>query len=788
MNGMHAIDRKLLRDFRRLWAQVLAIALVLACGVAILITSFGMYRALDDTRTAYYERNRFADVFSAARRAPLSLLGEIAAIPGVQGVETRVTGDVILDIPGRPEAAVGRVLSLPDLNEPHLNLPLLRSGRWPETLSEIAVNEPFARANGFVPGDVISANLNGRKRDLTITGTLLSPEFIYTLGPGALMPDNRTFGIMWMRRGGAAAAFDMVGAFNEVSLTVDATVRIEAVTHALDDLLDPFGGLGAYARDQQQSNAFIDAEIQQLRSMAMILPPVFFGISAFLVAMVMGRIVTLERSEIGLLKALGYSDVEICIHYLMLAGLIAVAGIGIGWAAGTWLARGLAELYAGFFDFPFVIFRIPLWIYGLAGVLAVATTTLGAARSALMAARLAPAIAMQPPAPPKFRQTWMDRAMARARLSQPTVMILRSLTRWPMRSALTSLGLSMAVAAVMTASFMTDGLDYIIDSAFYKSNRQHAMLLFSQDVPVSALQEVARLPGVRQVEGQQIHAAILRHRHHEKRVAIEARMPAPDLSRVVSLDGATLDAPPGGILLSERLAAQLDLVAGDVVSAEFLSGKRGTFDLTVTGVVPQYFGLGAYVDHAYLNRLFRQAPRISTANVTVDEARIDDLHAAIKDIPKLTGTIMMTQTRRSFQDTIRQNVTIMTTVYVTIAVLISVGVGYNSARIQLSERARELASLRILGFGRAQVSYILVGELMLLAVLAQPMGWLLGRLFTGLMVQGFSSDLYSLPLILRPATFSFASLVVLTATFVAAMMVRRRLDRMDLVVVMKTRE
>ncbi|MEH6645977.1 ABC transporter permease [Sulfitobacter sp.] len=785
---MHAIDRKLLRDFRRLWAQVLAIALVLACGVAILLTSFGMYRALEDTRTAYYERNRFADVFAATRRGPLSLLGEIEAIPGVQNVEMRVTGDVILDIPDRVEPAVGRILSLPDGDEPRLNLPILRSGRWPETMSEIAVNAPFALANGFVPGDTLAANINGRKRDLTITGTLLSPEFIYTLGPGALMPDNRTFGILWMRRTEAAAAFDMVGAFNGVSLTVDSTAHVEAIIDALDDLLAPFGGLGAYGRYQQQSNAFIDAEIKQLRSMAMILPPVFFGISAFLVAMVMGRIVTLERSEIGLLKALGYSNLEICIHYLMLAGLIALTGIVIGWASGTWLARELVVLYAGFFDFPFLIFHVSLWIYGLAGLLAVTTTTLGAARSALIAARLAPAIAMQPPAPPKFRRNWIDRAMARARLSQPTVMILRSLTRWPVRSAMTSLGLSLAVAAMMTASFMTDGLDYVIDSAFYQSNRQHAMLLFAQDVPVSVLQEVARLPGVRQVEGQQYQAAKIRYRHHEKRVVVEARMPGPDLSRIIVLDGTTVDAPAGGILLSERLAGQLEVGENDVITVEFLSGNPGTYDLIVAGVVPQYLGLGAYVDHAYLNRLFRQAPRISTAIVTLDETRFDELYTAIKDIPKLTGTIMMTQTRRSFQETIRQNVNIMITVYVIIAVLISIGVAYNSARILLSERARELASLRILGFSRAQVSYILVGELMILAVIAQPIGWMLGRVLSELMVRGFSSDLFSLPLILKPATFSTASLIVLASTLAAVLVVRRRLDRLDLVAAMKTRE
>lgn len=786
--AMHAIDRKLLRDFRRLWAQALAIAIVLACGVAILITSFGMYRALDETRDAYYERNRFADVFANARRAPMRLVRQIEEISGVQAVEARVTGTVILDLPDRIETAVGSILSLPEIGQPRLNVPLLRTGRLPTATGEIAVNEPFALANGFALGDQFDANLNGRKQTLTITGTLLSPEFIYTLGPGALMPNNRTFGILWMPRGSAEAAFDMVGAFNEISLTVDSRTQLAPVLDALDGLLDPYGGLGAIERKDQLSNAFIDAEIAQLRSMAFILPPVFFGISAFLVAMVMGRIIALERSEIGLLKALGYTDVEICVHYLLLAGLIAVAGILIGWAAGTWLARALAELYAGYFDFPFLIFHVSLWVYGVSAVLALLTAALGASRSALRAARLAPAVAMQPPTPVRFRQTLIDRVMAAARLSQPTIMILRSLTRWPGRSALTSLGLALAVASVMTSSFMGDSLDEIIDLAFYQSNRQHAMLLFAEDAPLSVLQDVARLPAVRQVEGQQYHAAIMRNEHYEKRVSIEARLPAPDLSRVVIAGGAVLDAPPGGIVLSRRLATQMHVSPGDSLEVEFLSGRQGTHELTVSALVDQYFGLGAYMDLGYVNQLFRQSPRISVANVTLDDMQINDLHAAIKDIPELTGTIMMTQTRRSFQDTIRQNVIVMNTIYMIIAVLITIGVAYNSARVQLSERARELASLRILGFTRGQVSYILVGETMLLALLAQPLGWALGRLFTGAMVNAFSSDLYALPLILKPATFSTASLVVLAAALGSVLLVRRRLDTMDLVAVMKTRE
>ncbi|WP_299732651.1 FtsX-like permease family protein [uncultured Tateyamaria sp.] len=787
---MQAIDRKLLRDFKRLWIQALAIALVLACGVAILLTSVGMYTALSETRTAYYERNRFADVFAVARRAPLSLLSEIAQIDGVLGVEARISGEAILDIPGRTRTAVGHILSYPETADPVLNVPLLVSGRFPDPLStdEIVVNAPFAQANGFVEGDSFSANLRGQKRELTIVGTVLSPEFIYTIGPGAMMPDNAVFGIIWMPERAAAAAYDMTGAFNDVSLSLAAGMQTAPAIDALDTLLEPFGGLGAYDRSTHQSDAFLDAEIDQLKGMAAILPPIFFGISAFLVSMVMGRIIALERSEIGLLKAIGYSNTEICLHFLMLAGLIAVVGVGVGWIAGTILARDTAAQYAEFFNFPFVIFRVSYWVYAAAGLVGLFTTSLGAAQAALKAAKLAPAIAMQPPAPPRFKRSFIDVAMARMRLAQSTVMILRSLLRWPLRSFLTSLGLALAVASVIAATFINDALDEIVDLAFYQTNRQDVMVLFAQDVPEAAVENVRHLPGVLQTEGQQAHAAILRHGHRTKRTAVESRRPGNDLSRVLDADGRRIDVPPGGIVLSYRLAAHLDVQAGDSIEVEFLSGRRETFALRVVDLVELRFGLGAYMDFESMNAMFRQAPRVSIVNVTLDDTRIEALHAAIKDTPEISGLVEMNENRQSFQDTVEQNIVVMNTIYIGIAVLITVGVSYNAARIQLSERARELASLRILGFGRGEVSYILIGEMMLIALIAQPFGWLIGAWIAQLMSTSFTSDLYSIPLVLRPATFTTASLVVLCAAFVSVMIVRRRLDRLDLVSVMKTRE
>ncbi|MDJ0826378.1 MAG: FtsX-like permease family protein [Rhodobacter sp.] len=787
---MRALEKKLFRDFLKLWAQGLAIALVLACGVSIFLMSFGMFLALTETRDTYYERNRFGDVFAALRRAPKSLIPEIAAIEGVYTVEPRVTGLAILDLPGKVESAVGQLISLPVSGPPALNVPLMRSGRLPDpqATGEVLVNEPFAQANGYELGDVFFANLNGQKRALTITGTALSPEFIYTIGPGDMMPDNEGFGILWMPEPALSAAFDMDGAFNDVSLKLSRDANVDEVIDSLDVLLDPYGALGGHDRALQISNAFIDGELRQLQSMAYVLPPVFFAITVFLVNMVIGRIVALERAEIGLMKAIGYSDVEICLHYLALAGLIALVGVAAGFGLGTWFSHGLAVLYADFFNFPYVIFSVSADAYILSGGLGFATAAVGAIRAALGAARLPPAVAMSPPAPPNYKQSLFDKALALARLAQPTIMILRNLVRWPLRSGLTALGLALAVAVLVASAFFEDALDEMVDTAFHKSNRQDAILILAEEAPVRALDDIARLPGALQVEGQLIYSAILRSGHLEKRVAVEGRPATADLAQIVDADGQVIAAPSEGIVLSERLAGQLEVRPGDAVTIAFLSSRRETHEVPVAGIVTQYLGLAAYMETGALDHLMRQSPRISLANLTLDFAQEDAFHEAVKDIPGLAGTVMLGDTLESFQETIERNINISTVIYVAIAVLITVGVTYNSVRIQLSERARDLASLRILGFTRGEVSYILIGETAVLVLLAQPLGWLLGTALAAAMVAGFESDLYSIPLVLNRDTFTWASCVVLAASVAAALVVRRRLDTLNLIQVMKTRE
>ncbi|MBF9033282.1 FtsX-like permease family protein [Rhodobacterales bacterium HKCCE2091] len=788
---MHArtLDLKLLRDLRRLWAQALAIAVVLACGVAVLLISVGMSGALDRSRAAYYERNTFADLFARATRAPDTLTPELRLVPGVRDVETRISNFVILDLPGRIRPATAQIVSIPEAGSARLNTPFLVEGRWPRpgAPGEVVVNAPFARAHGYHSGDRFTANVGGTRLELTVTGAALSPEFIYTIGAGAMMPDPTSHGIIWMPRDAAAAAFGMTGAFNDVVFSLERGATPEAAIDAIDALLDPYGGTGAHDRSDQISHAFLDAEIEQLRVMAWVLPPVFLLISAFLVNMVIGRIVALERAEIGLLKALGYSDRSVMVHYLLLAGLVALIGVGIGWGLGGYLSRRMAELYARFYDFPELIFGISWNTYALSALAAFAASAVGAVRSALSAARLSPAAAMGPAPPPTFRQGGFDRLMTRLRLPQTDMMIFRSITRWPVRAGTSLLGYALGTSVLVASNFFPDSLDRLIEVAFDVTNRQDVILTFPSDAPAQAVVDARGLPGVMQAEGHQWLEATFRNGHRTENATIQGIVPGNDLTRIPGRGGA-VEPPDHGILLTDSLLSRLGLAVGDRVEVELTGRLDRPVELVVAGAVPQYLGPFGYASSETIDRLLDRDPLVSSVNVTLDPARADDFHAAVKESPALGGAILLSDNRRAFEDTLAANITVMSLIYIGLGAAIAIGVAYNSARIQLSERARELASLRILGFHRWEVSWILVGEAMLLAILAQPLGWWIGHGVAALMTSSFSSDLYVLPLVLQPSTYAGASLVSLGAALGAVLMVRRRADRLDLVAVMKTRE
>ena len=785
-----ALDRKLLRDLRRIWAQSLAIALVMACGVMIMVLSYASLHTLMETRDAYYERNRFADVFVGARRVPIEIADEIARLDGVGTVDTRIAEYVVLDMPEMMEPAMARLISLPRFGAPVLTVPKLRGGQIPAPLDpdEVAVSEPFANAHGLRPGDTFRAILGGRMRELRVSGTMLSPEYLYTMGPASLFPDDRRFGIIWMNHEAAAAAFDLDGAFNDLALSLTPGANPATVIAAIDDLLEPFGGTGAHGRDQQSSHAFLQQELDQLGAMAWIMPPIFFFVAAFLVNMVLGRLIALERQQIGLMKAVGYSTREVATHYLKMSIGIAIAAIAIGWAAGALLADLLTVLYGEYFRFPYLVGVPSTWPYAISALLALATVLAGAIRAVWTTIRLRPAVAMSPPAPPKFSQGIVDHVGRGLRLRQTTMMILRSLTRWPGRAAVTLAGVSASVAVLVGSFFFFDAVQVMMEDMFTLSNRQQMTLTLSQAQTVAVLDDARTLPGVLQVEhGYSVPVRLTSGPRH-KLLGLEARAAGAELVRLLDRDGKAIPVPPAGLLVPEMLAAELQVREGDMVAVEFLAETRETHLMPVSTVSRQSPSQAVYIDETTLFELLRMSPRVNRLHLLVDDEALPRLYAQIKEMPAISGVALWREVRAQFNEQLEESLFTMVFIYSTLGILITVGVVYNAARIQLSERSYELASLRVLGFSRGEVSYVLVGEIMLLSVIGLPLGWLAGYGFAALSAAGLSSELVNIPLVVSRQTYAWATVIVFLSALVSVLVVRRRLDRVDLASALKQKE
>ncbi len=787
---MRALDIKLIRDLIRLWAQALAIALVIAGGVATLVLAVGSARSLDETRTAYYERYRFADVFASVRRAPKALADRIAEIPGVAAVEVRIAKLALLDIPDFREPATGQFISLPEGGQPVLNRLYLRMGRTPESGSpeEVVINESFAKAHGFAPGARFAAILNGRKRGLVVVGVALSPEFIYAIGPGDIMPDDRRFGVIWMSEKALASAYDLDGAFSSVNLKLlrDASER-EAIRR-LDALLDRYGGRAAYGRKDQTSHAWLEHELDMLDNMSRTLPPIFLLVAAFLVNLTLTRLVALEREQIGLLKALGYGNAAIALHYLKFVAVLVAVGVAIGGTAGSWLGAHITRLLGDFFHFPFLVFVQSPRLYVTGAVLSILAAMLGAVRALRDVVTLPPAVAMQPPAPQRFRRLLPSRFAGVRMFSQPMMMALRNVARHPVRAAFTTLGMALATAILIVSLFTRDTIEQLIDVTYFLADRQDATVSFIEKRPLDVVNQMARLPGVLAAEPYREIPVRIRKGAVERRVMIAARSREADLSRIIDVDLRPVTPPESGVALSDMLAQILGVREGDVVEVDLLEGPPRTVTLAVAARVEDYFGLRAFMDAEAVSRLMREAPAVNAVHLSLDANSVDVLYQTVKAMPSVGGMALQRISLLNFRESVGLLITTMGSIYTGLAAIIAFGVVYNGARISLSERARELASLRVLGFTRGEVTRILLVELAILTLLAQPPGWMIGYGLAWMMKTNLAGELMRVRLVLENFTYVLASATVLVAATLSAIVVRRRVNRLDLVAVLKTRD
>jgi putative ABC transport system permease protein len=787
---MSALDRKMLRDLWQMRGQALAICMVMACGVAAFVMSLSMLHSLESTQERYYEDYRFPHVFVHLKRAPRVLLERLAEIPGVSQVQARIVEDVTLDLPTLSEPAVGRLISLPEHGEAIMNRLYLRCGRWlePGRTEEVLANEAFTNAHKLHPGDRLVAIINGRRQELRIVGVVLSPEYIYQIRPGDMLPDDKRFGVLWMNEADLAAAFDMEGAFNDLTLRLMPGASEQEAIRRVDRLTADYGSAGAYGRADQTSNMFISNELRQLRSMALIVPIIFLAVAGFLLNIVATRLIGTQREQIATLKAFGYGRIEIGWHYLKMVLVLVVLGTALGTAAGTWMGAGLTALYVRFFHFPVLRYRLDPPVIGLGLLICACSAVVGALGAVWRAMRQPPAEAMRPEPPQSFRPTVVERLGLQRFFSPALRMILRQMERQPLRTLLSAVVIALATGILVVGDFAGDAVQYSLDSHFRLAQRQDVTVLFGEPSEGRVVYDLGHLPGVGRCESFRTVPVRLRLGPRSRRLAIQGVDQYGELNRLIDVNQHQMIVPADGLVLSRKLAEVLDAHIGDTLTLEVLEGTRPTREIPVVELLEDFLGMNAYMERSALNRLMREGPLVSGAYLAVDSARLEELYVKLKHCPGVAVVVVKEAALRSFQDTIAENLLVMKSFIVVFACIIAFGVVYNSVRITLAERARELATLRVIGFTRAEVSRILLGELAVLTVVAIPGGLWLGYVLAKWDTLANDTELFRLPLWIEPSTYGFAAVVTLLAALISGLIVRRQIDRLDLVSVLKAKE
>jgi len=788
---MDAFNRKLFRDLWLMRGSVVAIVLVIAAGVATYVMARCALESLKRAQSDYYAQFRFAQIFVHMERAPQSLEQRIAAIPGVDQVQTRIVVHAKVDLPDFVEPATAKLISIPDNSLPNLNRLHLRNGRYPTpgVTGEVLVSEGFASVHSLLPGDGVRAIINGRFRQLTVVGVALSPEYIFQIREGDVLPDDRRYGVFWIGRSELAAAFDLQGAFNDVACSLVPGAIEADVIQRLDQLTVPYGGVGAIGRADQSSHRFVTNEMQELRGMALVVPTIFLAISAFLLNMVVLRLVATQREQIAALKAFGYTNPEVAWHYIKLVTLILGQGVILGIAAGAYFGHHITRLYSHFFHFPVFNFYLAPTVLLSACFVSIVSAFSGTLSAVWRVVSLSPAAAMRPASPTTFGPSSLERMGFGRYLSAPMKLVLRKLERHPIRSLLTCLGISLAVAVLILGSFMLDAVDYAIQAQYSVAMREDISVVLTEHSSSNALHAIRSLPGVRWCEPFRAISTRLRNRSHVRRVEVLGMDSKPELHRLMDIDSHSIVLPPTGIVLSEKLGQVLELQVGDTLHLEVLEGKRPQIDLPVVGLIKDFAGTAAYMHRDAMNRIMGEGSIVSGAFVAADSSRIDQLFRDLKQAPRVASVLIKGSTMRSFRDTVGENLLRMRSSIVIFASVIAVGVVFNSARIAFDERSRELATLRVIGFTRAETSFLLFGELAIITTFAIPLGLIFGYGLAFLVIRfSYDTELFRMPLVVNRSTYGFAAVVTVAATIGSTLIVRRMLDQLDLVAVLKAKE
>jgi putative ABC transport system permease protein len=783
---MAVLNRKLGRDLLGSAGLLATVVTIIAVGTSAFIAMGSAYRILSASQHAYYETYRFADFWVDVKKAPLTAVEPIARLPGVAAVETRVAFDVILDVPGVVEPITGRLLSVPargfdrTINGVHL---VRGSGFSDDRDEEVIIGEAFANAHHLGPGDRIALILNRKREVYVIVGTAISPEYVYMVrGEGDFLPDPKHFGILYIKEAYAREVLDFQDACNQIvgRLVPGHEGEVETILREIDRRLDAYGVLATTPRARQASNRFLSDEIHGLEITSVFMPAIFLGVAALILNIVMSRLAVRQRAIIGTLKALGYSDRQVLVHYLSFGLAIGLLGGLMGIGLGLVFTYGMVELYKTIFQFPRFIWQVhpDLFLIGLA--ISLTFAVVGTTKGVWRVLRLRPAEAMRPPPPERGGAVFLERFPAMWRpLGFRTHIALRSLARNRGRTASGAIASALATAIILMALIMYDSFAFLVEFQFDRVTHADVTVGMRDERGRRALYEAAALPGVDYAEPMLGLTCDVRHGRYARRLVVSGLSPGHRLLTPMTADLRPIDIPPEGLVLSRKLAQILRVDVGDTLAVTPVRGRRETVHVPVLSTVDSFLGLECYADIRYLSRIVGESFAVNSVEASVAPAQARELFRSLKTLPNAQGVSVLANTKANIQTQLIDTMHISIGIMIAFAGVIAFGSMLNASLIEIADRVRDVSTFRLLGYRPWQIAAIFFRQNAVVFLLGLALSGPIGYGMTVGMSSAYDTELFRMPIVVRWPSIVGAAGAAFVFVVVAQWFVYRQIVRLD---------
>nr|WP_312289472.1 FtsX-like permease family protein [Clostridium chromiireducens] len=787
---MKILFRNLLRDLKKSKGQFISILIIVILGVAFYTSLNSVFKNLSNSSTQYYEEYRLADIWVDLYKAPASAKDKIESLPYVKMSTERIINDASISL--SEENATLRFITLPDAKREIVNDIVIKSGRYfsEEDNNQCILDEDFLKANNLNLGEYIYPVINGNKVKLKIVGSAKSPEFVYTLKDSSeIMVDNKKFGIIYIKQSFGEAIFDSKGFINNISINLSNGTSIETAKDDIRKILKNYGVKSVMDRDEQISSKMISEEIKQLKSTGGSFPIVFFLVSSIIIYIMMGRMVENQRVQIGVLKALGFTNVQVLTYYMSFSMIIAVIGSLIGSVVGTYMGVGLTKMYNQYFSLPLSEIRIYGEFVIPAFVLTLAFSLFAGYNSCKVIFKIMPSEAMREKSPEVGKKILFEKIeFIWSNISNLGKIILRNLFRYKRRALLTSLGIIFSSALLLVALSMSDSMNFMIEEQYGNIQNYDIKVKFPKIMSVEELSSIKNIEHVTELEPVLETGVEISNGWRSKDVGFTALIEEPQIYRVEDTSGNKINLPNNGILISEKLANVLGVKVNDKVNIKFFFPGKEKREAVVKGIIVQYIGLSAYTSMDGLNNMLGEGMIASSAVLKLDNSKFEnEVENKLKDMPGITSV----ESKSDSLNALLKNMGAMKSsvgAMIVLAAILLIAVLYNIATINIFERQRELATLKVLGFTNNEIKKLIFNENYIISTFGIIIGLPFGKWLGSAMMANSSTDSYSIPYVVEFRSYIITVILTLIFTLVTNLMLMRKIKSIDMLEVLKNKE